>query len=133
MKIILGVLILSLSLLVQVSAKKNVLFLVSDDMRPQLGAYQNTPYFPDPVSPRMHTPNLDSLASKSLLLQQAFVQQAVCSTSRASLLTGRRPDTTHVTDLYHYWRVVSTGVHIYLYYPQITIHSISHYYPHELL
>ena len=89
------------------SAKKNVLFLVSDDMRPQLGAYQDTPYFPDPVSPSMRTPNIDILASQSLLLKQAFVQQAVCSPSRTSLLTGRRPDTTHVTDLFHYFRKVS--------------------------
>jgi iduronate 2-sulfatase len=52
----------------------------------------------------MHTPNLDSLASKSLLLKRAFVQQALCSPSRTSLLTGRRPDTTHVYDLSTYFR-----------------------------
>ena len=33
-------------------------------------------------------------------------QEAVCSPSRTSLLTGRRPDTTRVTDLYSYWRTV---------------------------
>ena len=60
---------------------KNVLFFASDDMRPEIGVY-------NPGHP-MHTPNLDKLASKSLLLKRAYVQQAVCSPSRTSLLTGR--------------------------------------------
>ena len=83
----------------------NVLFLVSDDMRPELQAYYG-PDFPSPVHPDMHTPTLDALAQKSLLLKRAYVQQAVCSPSRTSLLTGRRPDTTHVYDLIHYFRKV---------------------------
>ena len=85
--------------------RMNVLFLVSDDMRPQIGAYMGKD-FPDPVFVKPYTPNLDSLASKSLLLKRAHVQQAVCSPSRTSLLTGRRPDTTHVYDLYNYFRDV---------------------------
>lgn len=85
------------------SARKNVLFLMADDMRPQLGAYYGS-NFPSSVHPPMHTPNLDALASRSLLLRRAYVQQAVCSPSRASLLTGRRPDTTHVYDLETYFR-----------------------------
>ena len=85
--------------------RKNVLFLVSDDMRPELGAYYG-PDFPSTVHPKMHSPNIDALASKSLLLKHAYVQQAVCSPSRTSLLTGRRPDTTHVYDLVHYFRKV---------------------------
>ena len=56
--------------------KKNVLFLVSDDMRPNINAYLG-PDFPAPVHPQMHTPNLDRLAAKSLLLKKAYVQQAV--------------------------------------------------------
>ena len=55
----------------------------------------------------MHTPNIDKLASKSMLFQHAYVQQAVCSPSRTSFLTGRRPDTTRVHDLIHYWRKVA--------------------------
>ena len=85
--------------------RKNVLFLVSDDLRPQLGSY-NGKYAPSSVHPRMHTPNLDKLASKSLLLKRAYVQQAICAASRTSFLTGRRPDTTHVYDLVTYWRDV---------------------------
>ena len=88
------------------SARMNVLFLVSDDMRPELGFFQNTGDFPSPVHPAMHTPNLDRLAAQSLVLRRAYVQQAVCSPSRTSLLTGRRPDTTHVYDLVSYFRKV---------------------------
>ena len=40
--------------------------------------------------------------------RQAFVQQALCSPSRTSMMTSRRPDTTHVTDL-HSW---SSSSHI---------------------
>ena len=83
--------------------RKNVLFLVADDMRPQLGAYEG-PDYPSSVSPKMITPNLDALAKRSLLLKRAHVQQAICSPSRTSLLTGRRPDTTQVHDLNTYWR-----------------------------
>ena len=44
-------------------AKKNVLFLVSDDMRPQINAWEG-PNFPDATHPKMHTPNLDALAGR---------------------------------------------------------------------
>ncbi|XP_046583810.1 iduronate 2-sulfatase-like [Haliotis rubra] len=56
------------------------------------------------VRPKMHTPNLDRLAGRSLLLKQAHVQQALCGPSRTSLLTSRRPDTTRVYDCKTYWR-----------------------------
>ena len=59
-----------------VLSKKNVLFLVSDDMRPQISAYEG-PDFPSQIHPKMHTPNLDALAAESLLLTRAYVQQAV--------------------------------------------------------
>ena len=62
-----------------VLCKKNVLFLVSDDMRPQINAYEG-PDFPSPIHPKMHTPNLDALAARSLLLTRAYVQQAVSNT-----------------------------------------------------
>ena len=84
---------------------KNVLFLVADDMRPQLGAYYGKD-FPTPVHPKMYTPNLDNLAARSLLVRRAHTHCATCSPSRTSLLTSRRPDTTHVYDLTHYFRNV---------------------------
>ena len=69
------------------AAKLNVLFLISDDLRPELGCYDGEDA-PSPVHPKMHTPNLDKLARKSLLLRKAYVQQALCSPSRTSFLTG---------------------------------------------
>ena len=86
--------------------RKNVLFLVADDLRVQLGSYDG-PYFASSIHPQMYTPNLDKLAAKSMVLKRAYAQQALCSPSRTSLLTGRRPDTTRVWDLDHYWRNVS--------------------------
>ncbi|XP_053381970.1 iduronate 2-sulfatase-like [Mercenaria mercenaria] len=90
-------------LLTITSARKNVLFFAVDDLRPELTCFEG-PDFPSPVHPPMHTPNIDALAARSLVLKRAFVQQAVCSPSRTSLLTGRRPDTTHIYDLVHYFR-----------------------------
>ena len=44
----------------------------------------------------MKSPNLDKLASQSILFERAHCQVAVCNPSRASLLTERRPDSNHV-------------------------------------
>ncbi|XP_067674596.1 iduronate 2-sulfatase-like [Haliotis asinina] len=93
----------ALLLLPVVLARKNVLFLVSDDMRPNLGAYLG-PDFPSPVYPVMHTPTLDSLAKRSLLLKRAYVSQALCNPSRTALLTSRRPDTSHIYAIGPYFR-----------------------------
>ena len=73
--------------------KLNVLLIIADDLRPQLTVYQGRSR-PTLSTTPMYTPALDYLASRSLLLKSAYVQQAVCSPSRTSFLTGRRPDTT---------------------------------------
>lgn len=70
--------------------KYNVLFIAVDDLRPELGCYGNKV---------IKTPHIDRLASRGLVFNRAYVQQAVCSPSRTSLMTGRRPDTTKVWDL----------------------------------
>nr|XP_056715316.1 iduronate 2-sulfatase [Euleptes europaea] len=74
----------------------NVLFIVSDDLRPVLGCYGDLV---------VKSPNIDQLASQSVVFQNAFAQQAVCAPSRVSFLTGRRPDTTRLYDFHSYWRV----------------------------
>ena len=73
-----------------VAQKKNVLFIAVDDLKPLIGAYGD---------PFAKTPNMDRLASRGFLFRQAYVQQAVCAPSRASMLTGLRPDLTKVWDL----------------------------------
>ncbi|XP_059993394.1 iduronate 2-sulfatase isoform X2 [Lagenorhynchus albirostris] len=76
----------------------NVLLIIVDDLRPSLGCYGDK---------LIRSPNMDQLASRSLLFQNAFAQQAVCAPSRVSLLTGRRPDTTRLYDFNSYWRAHS--------------------------
>ncbi|NWQ81331.1 IDS sulfatase, partial [Columbina picui] len=74
----------------------NVLLIVVDDLRPVLGCYGDK---------LVKSPNIDQLASQSVVFSNAFAQQAVCAPSRVSFLTGRRPDTTRLYDFYSYWRV----------------------------
>ena len=64
---------------------KNVLFMIVDDLRPAIGAYDY---------PGMHTPNMDRLADEGTLFRRAYVQLPLCSPSRGTIFTGRRPDTT---------------------------------------
>jgi iduronate 2-sulfatase len=73
----------------------NVLFFAVDDLRPQLGCYG---------WPKVHTPNIDALAARGTVFNRAYCQQAVCSPSRTSLLTGLRPDSTRIYDLHTHFR-----------------------------
>ena len=45
------------------------------------------------------TPYLDALSSRSTLFLNNHTQQAICGPSRASIMTGKRPDYTRVRDL----------------------------------
>ena len=42
----------------------------------------------------MHTPNIDALAAESVLFERAYVQQAICSPTRNSFMSGRYPEKT---------------------------------------
>eukprot|EP01065_Artemidia_motanka_P017535 TRINITY_DN2098_c0_g1_i1.p1 TRINITY_DN2098_c0_g1~~TRINITY_DN2098_c0_g1_i1.p1 ORF type:complete len:645 (+),score=198.09 TRINITY_DN2098_c0_g1_i1:62-1936(+) len=65
----------------------NVLFVIFDDLRPNSGAYG---------VPQASMPNIDALANRSIVFDHAYCNQAVCGPSRASLLSGRRPDSTQM-------------------------------------
>ena len=88
---------------------KNVLFIISDDLRADLGVYDGE-FAATSVHPRMHTPNLDALAARSLLLRRAYVQYPLCNPSRSSMLTGRRPETIGVYDLQTRFRKTSKAI-----------------------
>ena len=72
------------------SDRPNVLFLVVDDLRCELGFYG---------AEHAITPNLDALAARGMVFDRAYAQVAVCNPSRVSMLTGLRPDTTGVFTL----------------------------------
>ncbi len=77
------------------ASRPNILFIAVDDLRPELGCYGN---------PIIKSPNIDGLARTGVVFNRAYCQQAVCSPSRSSLLTGMRPDSTKVWDLKTHFR-----------------------------
>ena len=70
--------------------KPNVLFIAVDDLRPELGCYGAS---------HVHSPHIDQLARTATVFTHAYCQQALCNPSRASMLTGLRPDTLQVWNL----------------------------------
>lgn len=62
----------------------NILFIGVDDLRPELSAYGAS---------YIKSPNIDRIAAQGVVFDRAYAQWAVCMQSRASLLTGLRPDT----------------------------------------
>ncbi len=69
--------------------KPNVLFIPIDDLRPQLGCYGHR---------QMVTPNIDRLAGEGVVFARAYCQVPVCGATRASLLTGVRPNRSRFVD-----------------------------------
>ncbi len=69
------------------TARKNVLFIVSDDLNDFLGCYGN---------PLAKTPNIDRLAARGTLFQRAYCTFPLCGPSRNSMLTGLYPNSTGI-------------------------------------
>src|SRR5260370_15026705 len=78
------------------ASRYNVLFIISDDLRPELGAYGNK---------ITKTPNIDGLAARGTRFDHAYAQFPLCNPSRSSLLNGRYPTQTGEMDNNTYFRV----------------------------
>jgi iduronate 2-sulfatase len=77
----------------QIKKNLSVLFIAVDDLRPQLSCYGHR---------QMISPNIDRLAAEGALFKRSFCQVPVCGASRASLMTGIRPNRNRF--LYYYTR-----------------------------
>ena len=75
--------------------RPNVLFIAVDDLSNAIGAYG------DPIA---QTPHIDRLASTGVLFERAYNQIPLCNPSRASVMTGLRPDDLEVYDLTRHFR-----------------------------
>ncbi len=73
----------------------NVLFIAVDDLACSLGCYG------DVIA---QTPHIDRLARRGVCFQRAYNQLPLCNPTRASIMTGLRPETLGVYDLQRHFR-----------------------------
>lgn len=81
--------------------KLNVLFISVDDLRPDIGVYGN---------PYIKTPNIDGIAAEGMTFRNTYCQAAVCAPSRASLMTGVRPNSNKVWHLGDKFRKINPDI-----------------------
>jgi uncharacterized sulfatase len=75
--------------------KPNILFIAIDDLAPALRCYGNL---------IAKTPHIDRLAASGVRFDRAYNQLPLCNPTRASVMTGLRPDTIKVYDLDRHFR-----------------------------
>jgi len=80
------------------ASRPNVLFVIVDDLRPELGCYGNT---------EIKTPNFDRFAESTVTFTRTFCQAAACAPSRASVMLGQRPETNGVRALGEKFREIN--------------------------
>ncbi|WP_152287376.1 sulfatase [Flavicella marina] len=95
MKKLLILLAIGFTMVAHSQQQKNILFLAVDDLKTELGCYG---------SEIVKSPNIDKLAQSGVLFTRAYCQQAICGPSRASIMTGARPESINVTDLFQDFR-----------------------------
>ena len=77
--------------------RPNVLYIVVDDLRVELPMYGQ---------PEIQTPHLSALAERGVVFDRVYCNQPVCSPSRNSFMTGRRPDKTLSWNFKNHFREV---------------------------
>ena len=81
--------------------KPNVLVFIIDDLRADLGCYDNS---------FIKSPNIDKLAEDGVVFNNAYCQQAICAPSRMSILSGQRLETLGIYDLFTPLRSVHKNI-----------------------
>ena len=75
--------------------RPNILFIAVDDLANSLACYGH---------PLAKTPHIDALAARGVRFDKAYCQLPLCNPSRASVMTGLRPDIIKVYDLDRHFR-----------------------------
>lgn len=81
--VIAGIVLLLSCQIEKTSERYNVLFVAIDDLRTEINCYG---------AGHIKSPNIDRLASEGVRFTEAHVQQAICMASRASIMSGIRPE-----------------------------------------
>ena len=82
------------------SKPPNVIWFTADDLGTTLGAYGSS---------QVVSPNIDAFARRSVLFERCYCQIAICASSRTSILTGVRPETSGLIANEHDWQAALPG------------------------